>query len=88
MAFVCSSACGKTQDTKNKLRRYASLIGNQFRFVRVDFLVDDNQKIYLGELTFCPGNAANLFFNDELQVYLGSLWSQELRSDVWRGRGI
>jgi len=66
-----------TQDTKNQLRRYASLIGSQFRFVRVDFLVDDNQKIYLGELTFCPGNAANLFFNDELQAYLGSLWPQE-----------
>jgi hypothetical protein len=46
-----------TQDTKNQLRRYASLIGCQFRFVRVDFLVDDNQKIYLGELTFSPGNA-------------------------------
>jgi hypothetical protein len=66
-----------TQDTKNQLRRYASSIGSQFRFVRVDFLVDDNQKIYLGELTFCPGSAANLFFNDELQAYLGSLWPQE-----------
>jgi hypothetical protein len=66
-----------TQDTKNQLRRYASLIGSQFRFVRVDFLVDDNQKIYLGELTFCPGNAANMFFHDELQACLGSLWSQE-----------
>jgi TupA-like ATPgrasp len=66
-----------TQDTKNQLRRYASLIGSQFRFVRVDFLVDDNQKIYLGELTFCPGNAANLFLTDELQTYLGGLWSQE-----------
>jgi TupA-like ATPgrasp len=65
------------QDTKNQLRRYASLIGSQFRFVRVDFLVDDNQKIYLGELTFSPGNAANLFFNDELQTHLGRLWSQE-----------
>jgi hypothetical protein len=64
-----------TQDTKNQLRRYASLIGRQFRFVRVDFLVDDKQKIYLGELTFCPGGAANLFFNDELQAYYGSLWS-------------
>ena len=66
-----------TQDTKNQLRRFASLIGGQFRFVRVDFLVDDNQKIYLGELTFCPGNAANMFFHDELQAYLGSLWSQD-----------
>jgi hypothetical protein len=66
-----------TQDTKNQLRRCASLIGSQFRFVRVDFLVDDNQKIYLGELSFCPGNAANLFFHDELQAHLGSLWSQE-----------
>jgi hypothetical protein len=66
-----------TQDTKNQLRRYASLIGSQFRFVRVDFLVDDNQKIYLGEMTFCPLNAANKFLNGELQAYLGNLWSQE-----------
>jgi hypothetical protein len=66
-----------TQDTKNRLRRYASLIGSQFKFVRVDFLVDDNQKIYLGELTFSPLNAANTFLNGELQAYLGGLWSQE-----------
>jgi TupA-like ATPgrasp len=66
-----------TQDTKNQLRRYASLIGSQFRFVRVDFLLDENQKIYLGELTFCPGGAYNLFMNDELQARYGSLWSQE-----------
>jgi hypothetical protein len=65
-----------TQDTKNQLRRYASLIGGQFRFVRVDFLVDNNQKIYLGELTFCPGNAANRFLPDELQTYLRNLWSE------------
>jgi TupA-like ATPgrasp len=65
-----------TQDTRNQLRRYASLIGSQFSFVRVDFLVDDNQKIYLGELTFCPGDAKNLFLGDDLQTHYGSLWSQ------------
>jgi hypothetical protein len=65
-----------TQDTKEQLRRHACLIGGQFSFVRVDFLVDDDQKIYLGELTFCPGNAANGFFSDKLQLHLGSLWSQ------------
>jgi hypothetical protein len=43
----------------------------------VDFLLDENQKIYLGELTFCPGGALNLFMNDELQARYGSLWSQE-----------
>ena len=69
-------ATSLTQDTKNQLRRYASLIGSQFRFVRVDFLLDENQKIYLGELTFCPGGARNLFLNDELQARYGSLWSQ------------
>ena len=63
-----------TQNTKELLRRYASLIGGQFSFARVDFLVDDDQKIYLGELTFCPGNAANGFFSDDLQLHLGSLW--------------
>jgi hypothetical protein len=66
-----------TQGTKDQLKRYASLIGSQFRFVRVDFLVDNNQKIYLGELTFCPANAVNSVFDDELQTYLGKLWSRE-----------
>ncbi|MGB8742989.1 MAG: ATP-grasp fold amidoligase family protein, partial [Xanthobacteraceae bacterium] len=64
-----------TQDAKNRLRLYASRIGRQFGFVRVDFLVDDNQNIYLGELTFAPTNALN-YFSNERQKYLGSLWSQ------------
>jgi teichuronopeptide biosynthesis TupA-like protein len=64
-----------THDTKNKLNHYASSIGREFRFVRVDFLVSGNQEIYLGELTFCPTNALNSFSN-ERQIYLGSLWSQ------------
>jgi hypothetical protein len=34
----------------------------------VDFLPDDDQKIYFG---FCPGNAANGFLSDELELHLG-----------------
>jgi hypothetical protein len=64
-----------TQDTQNKLKRYASLISRQLKFIRIDFLVDDNQKIYLGELTVCPTNAHNSF-PKERQTYLGNLWSQ------------
>jgi teichuronopeptide biosynthesis TupA-like protein len=65
-----------TQDTKNKLKHYASVIGRQFGFVRVDFLVDDDQQIYLGEMTFSPAGANNSF-PSELQAHLGNLWSQE-----------
>jgi TupA-like ATPgrasp len=65
-----------TQDTKDKLKQYASLVGRQFKFVRVDLLVNGDQKIYLAELTFSPTNALNSFPN-ERQTYLGSLWSQD-----------
>jgi hypothetical protein len=65
-----------TQDTKDKLKHYASMIGRQFGFVRVDFLVDSNQKIYVGEMTFSPARAHNSFPR-ELQAHLGNLWSQE-----------
>jgi len=65
-----------TQDTKNKLKHYASVIGRQFGFVRVDFLVDGDEKIYLGEMTFSPARAHNSF-PSELQAHLGNLWSQE-----------
>ena len=63
------------QDTKEKMKHYASLIGRQFKFVRVDLLVGGDQEIYLGELTFCPTNGLNSFPN-ERQRYLGSMWSQ------------
>jgi FkbM family methyltransferase len=65
------------ENTRNELKHYACLIGRQFKFVRVDFLIDDNERIYLGEMTFSPAMALNSFPN-ELQAHLGNLWSQEL----------
>jgi hypothetical protein len=34
------------------MRACAIKIGEQFSFVRVDFLLDENQSVYLGEVTF------------------------------------
>lgn len=46
-----------TDDTRRKMKICATRIGGQFRFARVDFLLDDNQSVYLGEVTFSPVNA-------------------------------
>jgi hypothetical protein len=46
-----------TDDTKFRLRNCAVAIGRQFPFAGVDFLLDENQGIFLGEVTFSPLNA-------------------------------
>lgn len=43
-------------DTKEKLKYYAAAIGKTFSFVRVDFFIGSDEKIYLAELTLSPGN--------------------------------
>lgn len=43
-------------------------------FVRVDLLLGDDGKYYLGEMTFSPGNALSVR-PDTLEIYLGSAWT-------------
>ena len=51
----------------------ARAIGAPLRFVRVDFLLDDDERPYLGEVTFTPGNAV-ASLPDAMDLELGSLW--------------
>jgi hypothetical protein len=62
-----------TDDTKSKLRNCAIAIGRQFPFARVDFLLNENQRIYLGEVTFSPLNALARR-PKEIDNNLGKMW--------------
>jgi hypothetical protein len=62
-----------TDDTKSKMRIWAITIGRQFPFARVDFLLDEDQRIYLGEVTFAPFNALARR-PKEIDVSLGQMW--------------
>lgn len=52
----------------------AQKIGRQFRFVRIDLLIGDDERIYLNEVTLTPGAGVPLEDKD-LDLHLGSLWS-------------
>ena len=45
-----------SSNTKEKMKFFAEKIGLSFPYVRIDFLLDENQKIYLGEITLSPTN--------------------------------
>jgi len=53
-------------------------IGGPLRFVRVDFLLDEEERPYLGEVTFTPGNAVARL-PEEMDMELGAVWN--LRSE-------
>jgi len=44
------------------MKTYAKKLSEDFDFVRVDFYIHNNT-VYLGELTFTPGNAKMQFKN-------------------------
>ena len=52
----------------------ALIIGSKFDFVRVDFIVDINENIYLLEMTFTPSNALKQFPED-FDLHLGEMWA-------------
>jgi hypothetical protein len=56
-----------------KMNEAARLIGGQFGFARVDFLIGDDQQLYLSEITFTPGNGLT-HWPDDLDFDLGRLW--------------
>lgn len=57
-----------------KMNEAARLIGGQFGFARVDFLIGDDEQLYLSEITFTPGNGLT-HWPDDLDFELGGLWS-------------
>jgi hypothetical protein len=58
---------------RERMSAAAVAIGAPLRFVRVDFLLDDEDEPYLGELSFAPGNAVARL-SDELDWKLGLAW--------------
>ena len=62
-----------SEDTKQKMKYYASRIGGTAPFVRVDFVLGKDGKIYLIEVTFSPANGL-ASRPVELDDWLGSKW--------------
>jgi hypothetical protein len=58
---------------RKRMSAAARAIGAPLGFVRVDFLLDDEDEPYLGELSFAPGNAVARL-TDELDWKLGLAW--------------
>lgn len=60
-------------EARERMIAVARAIGGPLGFVRVDFLLDDDETPYLGEVTFTPGHGA-IPIRDEMDFQLGALW--------------
>ena len=56
----------------DKMKEYAKLLSQNFKFVRVDFYEIEG-KVYLGELTFTPGAMGFSYINSEDNIKVGNL---------------
>ena len=54
----------------------ARAIGRRFSFVRVDFLLGDEEELYLSELTFSPGTG-RMRWPEEMDLEFGAMWNHE-----------
>jgi len=59
-------------DFYDELVEDTKIISKDFDFVRVDYYVDVNGKVYFSELTFSPG-AGGIQFKDDMNEYFGKL---------------
>jgi hypothetical protein len=69
-----------SKSAKEALLSGAHAIGKPLRFARIDFLLDDEERVYLGEVTFAPGGALARVPED-LDLQLGQMW--DLRPEMW-----
>lgn len=72
---------------RKRMADAAIAIGRDLGFVRVDFLLDDDEQPFLGEVTFCPGSGINRL-SPELDAKLGSMWPvmtepMTMRQQLW-----
>jgi len=56
--------------------RVAEAVAGAMDFVRIDLYSDGNSKIFVGEITFFPGNAGLHFSDFKLDLWLGSHFGQ------------
>jgi hypothetical protein len=57
-----------------EMLKLAGELSAPFEFVRMDFYLSRDQKIYLSEFTFTP-NAGRRYFSEEVELFLGKLWT-------------
>lgn len=62
-------------DNYEKMIEISERLAKDFDFVRVD-LYEVNNKIYFGELTFCPGSGMEEFTPEEWDYKIGNYWKK------------
>jgi hypothetical protein len=62
------------QETLQEIRGLAGELSRDIEFARFDFLVDDSNMIYLGEVTFSPGNGTSKR-PEGFDERLGRMWA-------------
>jgi TupA-like ATPgrasp len=63
-------------EARRDMLEFSRAIGRNHTFLRVDYLIDDNGGLFLGEITFTPMNGLDTAKPEELDRYLASLWDQ------------
>jgi hypothetical protein len=66
-------------DVLREIREIASELSRETEFARLDFLVDASNRIFLGEVTFAPGNGTSKR-PEGVDERLGKMWSDSARS--------
>lgn len=56
----------------DKMLKYARLLCKDFKFVRIDFY-EVNNVVYLGEMTFTPGNGFMKYTDENVSLMLGNM---------------
>lgn len=59
---------------RDRMKAAALAIGGKLGFVRVDFLLDDDDRPFLGEVTFTPGSGTTKL-SPALDARLGAMWA-------------
>ena len=56
------------------MRDAAETIARDMLFARVDFYLTSQGKVFLGEITYCPANAANYYSDPGFDRHIGDQW--------------
>lgn len=62
------------KDDINKMILLSSMLSSNFEFVRIDFYLDKNRKIYFSEFTFTPSAGFMIYPSKEIEYNLGKSW--------------
>lgn len=56
------------------MRDAAEAIAQDMLFARVDFYITSQGSVFLGEITYCPANAANYYSDPDFDRHIGDQW--------------